>query len=78
LKRTEAPKKPDNGNAQAAGQQAWILDRSAVEYLAETFTTLARLCQKVECRKAPVEEIRQELTRRWQKLRRVLAGRRQK
>ncbi len=68
-----APAPP--GGAQGSngkGSQVVILERGAVEFLAQTFATLARLCQKAERQQVPVLAIRQELTGRWQKLRGML------
>lgn len=51
-----------------------ILDRGAIEFLTQTFASLARLCQKAERQQIPVQEIRKELTVRWRNLRGILEG----
>ena len=51
-----------------------ILERGAIEYLVETFSSLAGLCSKAELEEVPVKAIRQELGERWLKLRGILAG----
>jgi len=68
---TTVPKEPSNGND---GKRASILDRSTLEYLAETFTSLHQLCQKAERGQVPVAAISRELAGRWQKLRGILGG----
>ncbi len=70
----EAAGAPGNEGNGKKRPQAMSLDREAAEYLAQTFATLARLCQKAERQQIPIQEIRRELTGRWQKLRGLLEG----
>jgi len=64
----------DDSGSNGRGTRALILERGTVEFLAQTFATLSRLCQKAERQQVPVLAIRQELTSRWQKLRGMLEG----
>jgi len=80
LKRIDSAKRTGVASPSADGshasRQELTLDRTTVAYLGDTFTTLARMCQEAERGKIPVEAIRRELSARWQRLHRVLSGRR--
>jgi hypothetical protein len=50
-----------------------ILDKKALDYIADTFAQLNRLCKKVEHGQAGVQEVRRELTKRWLVLKEMLS-----
>ncbi|UCF99974.1 MAG: HEAT repeat domain-containing protein [Spirochaetaceae bacterium] len=59
------------GNGKAPGK-AVILDQKTLSYLVNTFSSLQGLCRKAEANQIKVEEIRRELTNRWNGLKSVL------
>ncbi len=64
------------GNGKAPGKTV-ILDQKTLNYLVNTFSSLHGLCRKAEANQVKVEEIRRELTSRWNGLKPALTRERE-